>query len=332
MDSTNAISHQSAVHGTLFQSMNVVSRVTALLSALASISSMIRCGSNDQENVGSHLRKGSFMRWLIFCTVALLAMNVSAIGQEMFDINPVFQIGERLQYKVKWGFLRLGTVTICTGRDTSCANPALFKLTMVVQSNPDLRAVWIWEYNESIMDGSALLSRRFLSKQVSGDDGIQVRLSYDVQRRVVTYVQQELYTGKLMMADTLRDVPPYVEGPSLFFLARCLARTRRSLSVPTCVDGKMSSTLLDFTLPTEDIEVDAIPHPVRVRKYIGAAQWQGGAAGLTGSFAGWVSDDEAAVPLKAEMKVLLGSIHVELEKWDRVGWIPPKGLHASNNN
>ncbi len=132
------------------------------------------------------------------------------------------------------------------------------------------------------------------------------------------------------MSDTLRNAPPYVEGPSLFALARCLSHSRKVLSVPTLVNGKVSATDLDFTQSREEVEVDAIDHPVWTQKYTGTAQWTGGAAGLSGDFTGWVSDDDAAVPIKAEMKVILGSIHVELEQWDRAGWTPPVQMQTAH--
>ena len=44
---------------------------------------------------------------------------------------------------------------------------------------------------------------------------------------------------------------------------------------------------------------------------------------LVVTFQGFFSDDEAAVPIRAEAKVIVGSIVVELEEWERPGWIPP---------
>jgi hypothetical protein len=48
-----------------------------------------------------------------------------------------------------------------------------------------------------------------------------------------------------------------------------------------------------------------------------------GVFGMTGEFTGWFSDDEAAVPIKGELKVLLGTVTVELIGWKRSGWSPP---------
>jgi hypothetical protein len=43
---------------------------------------------------------------------------------------------------------------------------------------------------------------------------------------------------------------------------------------------------------------------------------------MSGEFHGWVTDDDAAVILKAEVKILLGSVRIELESYERTGWSP----------
>jgi hypothetical protein len=89
------------------------------------------------------------------------------------------------------------------------------------------------------------------------------------------------------------------------------------------VNGEIKNTILDFTGPTEDIKISAWPFPVRTRKYTGTADWEGGTSqGLSGRFTGWVSEDFAAVIIRAEMKVILGSVRIELESWERPDWTP----------
>jgi len=270
------------------------------------------------------------MKRLSLVGLVLMVVSGITICQEPGGLSPVFQPGEMLQYEVKWGFLRLGTITVRTLRDSTCSDPTVFKLTIKVESNPDLKFVWIWEYNESLMDAVRLCSRQFRGKHINGEDGLDLNLSYDAARKVAAYSEKDLNSGACVKADTLRNVPPYVEGPSLFFFTRCQSQVGNVLNVPTLVNGQLSTTALDFTGPIEFIEFDAIDQPVRARKYTGSAKWKGGAAGLSGDFAGWISDDEAAVPIRAEMGVILGSIRVELEQWIRGGWAPPIGLQVSD--
>jgi hypothetical protein len=49
-----------------------------------------------------------------------------------------------------------------------------------------------------------------------------------------------------------------------------------------------------------------------------------GIFGLSGEFEGWFSNDEARVPILAKMKVLIGSVTIELMSWKRKGWAPPR--------
>ena len=47
---------------------------------------------------------------------------------------------------------------------------------------------------------------------------------------------------------------------------------------------------------------------------------------LHGRVVGSTSDDDAAVPIVANMKVIIGSVRLELKRWNRPGWVPPSAL------
>jgi hypothetical protein len=266
---------------------------------------------------------------MIYCLLTL-ALASSVWAQVPPSISPVFHAGEVLQYKVKWGFVRLGTVTLLTLRDSTCERASDFKIIMKVESNPDLGFVHIREYNESLMDAVRLMSRRFKGRHRNGDDCIAIQSSYDPNARVATSSSVNMTDGKVLQNDTLRGVEPFVDGPSLLVSTRCAATRGGKSIVPTMVNGKIKATIIDFAGFFEEIEIDAFDQPIRTQVYTGSAQWTGGtSAGLSGDFTGWVSDDGAAIPIRAEMRVLLGSITIELEQWARRGWLPPTGARAS---
>ena len=264
------------------------------------------------------------------CVCNLLLAVLGAIGYAQNLVNPVFQHGEELRYKVKWNFLRLGTITIRTLHDSTCTRPEEYKIIMKVESNPDLHFVWIREFNESLLDTRKLISLRFHALHRNGDDLLRIQQGYDTTCRVATFELSDLNTHTVLRSDTLREVSPFVEGPSLFMVTRCLSRRAEFSSVPTMVDGRIAPTDLNFLRTTEELEVGAMGIPVRVRKFLGVAHWKGGSeAGMSGEFTGWITDDEAAVPVKADMKVMLGSVRLELESWCRPGWLLPTDLRAS---
>ena len=266
------------------------------------------------------------MKRMMLCGLMMMALSGPASAGEPTLFNRVFQPGEELRYKAKWKFIRLGTVIVRTLRDHNSEDPQDFKVVMQVESNPDLAFLWIREWNESLMDPATLSSKRFRGKHRNGDSYVDIRQSYDRQRRTAVYTESDGNTGTIVSSDTLNNVDSYVEGPSLFFYTRCISHSIGVKRVPTLVKGRIAATELSFGGDYEEVEIGAVDHPVRTRRYQGHAEWTGGSsAGVTGEFTGWISDDEAAVPIAAEMKVLIGSIRLELEQWIRPGWSPPAG-------
>lgn len=261
----------------------------------------------------------------LFCAV----LTVPLMAQEQSPRDPIFLAGEELRYKVKWGFLRLGTIVIRTLPDTTHTDGSGYRVTMDVKSNPDLGVIRITEYNESLIDAATHMSRRFHAWHFRDEHFVRLRTSYDRTRRIAT--RSESVGGTVLRADTLTDVGPYVEGPSLFAYTRYLARSGGTSRVPTMVNGKLAATIIHFTNTVELLDIESIGQPVRARKYVGTAEWTGGTtAGMSGDFTGWITDDDAAIPVSAKMKVILGSISVELEAWNRPGWSPPTSLITSS--
>ncbi len=260
------------------------------------------------------------MRRIIVNSFSLLLISSSILAQEA---RTVFQHGEELQYKVKWSFFRIGTIIIRTQRDTSSAESTQYRVVMIVESNPDLFFVKVHDYNESLMSTTNIMSKIFSGKHCNGNNCHEIHFTYDeVQRRV--FYSETSAKEKLARTDTLNNAPPYVDGASLFFFTRVQSHSGKVLNVPTMASGEIRNTMLDFTGPIEDIEIGASNFPIRTQRYTGVADWKGGtSAGLTGEFTGWISDDSAAIPIQAEMKVFLGSVRLELEKWHRPGWVPP---------
>jgi hypothetical protein len=116
------------------------------------------------------------------------------------------------------------------------------------------------------------------------------------------------------------------DGLSLFYFAREHALEKRQARIPTFVDTNEVTTNINFGIEHEEEEIDAVKYPIDVMKLDGRADFVG-VFGLTGGFEGVFSNDVAGIPITARMKVILGSVKVELKSWKRDNWIPPK---ASN--
>ena len=253
----------------------------------------------------------------------LIVWCVQLHSQTAPSVSPIFSVGEELDYAVRWKFLRLGTITIRTLSDSSSPHHERVRVVMRVESSPRIPFIFLWEYNEAVMDAVRLHSLRYSAIHVLNDKEKRLHHTFHEQERTVTTECLDVSTQEVER-HAVHDVDWYVEGTSLFFLARDAARRGATVTAPTVVAGSVSDTRLHFAPTTENISIDAWDHPVCVRRFSGEAGWTGAtAAGMSGEFTGWVSADEASVVLRAEVTISLGSITIELEKWNRKDWTPP---------
>lgn len=271
------------------------------------------------------------MRRAAVVTLAVLTVAGTGYGAGPTRNPRVFSAGEELRYAVRWQFLRLGTLIVRTECDSTSRTSLEARVSLEVESNPDLGFISLREFNQSTMNTATLYSTGFSARHTNGDESTTISRTYDPVRGVMTYAVADARTRRPMVVDTVRQCGPYVEGPSLLFHTRAIGRSLGEFNVPTCVNEKVSNTVLNFSGEIEEVEIDAVRNPVRTRYFTGYAEWTGAStAGVSGAFAGWLSDDEASVPIRAELQVILGSITLELESWRRPGWIPPTGLTAEN--
>ncbi|MDT3695051.1 MAG: DUF3108 domain-containing protein [Ignavibacterium sp.] len=233
--------------------------------------------------------------------------------------NGIFYPSETLVYKVKWTFLRIGTITIKTIPYEG--NADCIKVSMLVESNPSIPFVDIREYNESVIDRESLMSNSFYGFYRNGSDEVKYTTEYDKESKTSVSKVFDVTNHRLIDSVKINKCPRYLDGPSLFFFTRANSKQIKVMNVPTIIESKIENTKLIFTGNKEEIEIDALDYPVMSNQYFGFADWEGGTSqNLSGEFMGWISNDEAAIPLYAEVKVLLGSLKIELESWNRGNW------------
>jgi hypothetical protein len=237
-------------------------------------------------------------------------------------------VGEELRYSVKWKFLRLGTIIMTTASDTTGTSPDLVQVLMDVRSSAGIPVVVLREQNQAVMDMARMRSVRFQATHDLNGHRQSIRHAFTPEERAV-FTELVDDEAAAPVQKLLENVDEYVEGVTLFYYARDAARRGGTHTVSTLVNQELSRTEITISPRTEEIELDVVDYPVRARRLYGKAEWTGGAAGVTGAFMGWVSDDDAAVMLRAELEIFLGSIDIELEQWRRIGWQPPSPVTAS---
>jgi hypothetical protein len=253
--------------------------------------------------------------------LVIVGTTIPAVSQPAVR-SSVFMPGETLQYKVKWGFFRLGTVLI-TQQQCDSTMPGTCLLSMSVHSASGLPFISVHFVNRSFKSPHALWVLE--ETIITGEDSTDL-----------TTYWQDTTTNMLFCKKTTRGCErssldsSHIEGAcfdalGLFMMARLYAASNQTIALPTLNEFAVKETEINCTNNVEELEVAACDTPVRCRRIEGNAKWVGNSfAGMKGPFTGWVSDDEASIPLRAELKIFLGSIVLELESTNRSDWGPRK--------
>jgi hypothetical protein len=235
--------------------------------------------------------------------------------------------GEELLYEVSWWIVKLGTIrmrVMDAGEDSTGARPVVHADVDTYEHLPfaSLHAV-----SETMMD-EACYSVSSVNISQNGDAWNTIRYNYDsAQGRLFvergTTPDRDSRQFSVKTVDTVNIDGRFQDGLSIFYFARANLLARAGMSVPTVVEGAEGRTVLHFPGERTSEEIDAVDYPIDVIAFRGVAEFSG-IYGLSGDFEGWFSNDDARVPIKASMQVMLGSIDVELIGWHRDGWTPPR--------
>jgi len=234
----------------------------------------------------------------------------------------IFAPGERLQYKVKWLFFRLGTIVVTTERLPDTVGKYL--ATIILDSNPDLFFISIHNRYEAVVNVEPVRCDLLRAMEVDGSDTLVTGYVFvDSLKRI--YMHQRLLPADSLIRTEVRDiVNRFFDGASLFFFARTMIHHDSTIAVPTLVEFDMFQTHMTFTRIPVLASIGALDDPIETLEVSGRAEFEGKTfGGFSGDFKGWFSNDHAAVPIRAEMSITLGTVDVELEQWSRPGWTPP---------
>jgi hypothetical protein len=259
----------------------------------------------------------SLVRTLVVIGVALIT-TFSSSAQDPSFLFP----GEELTYRVSYLNITLGTIRTVTEQTTTLNGQKAYKVKVFIDSHPSIPFVSLHSVYESWMDATATYSMQFVANTEVDNK------QWEVDKYLFDYSNKKLLMEKYRDSKIVKsrwfDIKKrYNDGSSLLFAARSLLLSKKSLRMPTVIMEDTVNTVVNFNGKQEPVSIDAVQYPIKSVYLNGEANWTG-IYGLSGRFEGWFSDDEARIPVKAKMKVYVGSVTIELQKWRRGSWQPPK--------
>ena len=220
--------------------------------------------------------------------------------------KPRWKVGEELVYKVKWAFVRLGTLKTVISDTLTMDNERVYHVRVFVDSNPTLffvnhHAVYETYFNDDL--------KVFLFRCNEKIDGVtyEARYRFDYSDSLVHVTM----TNKEDPTKRIKRITPFhyrlLDGTSLLYYARKNVCHSKTDTIHYIAEGKDELSILRFMGPKGTVKIKALKKP-SAACYLEGNALGGGIAGLHGEFKGWFAHDEQAPPLKAKMKVFIGSV------------------------
>lgn len=228
-------------------------------------------------------------------------------------------VGEDLTYVVKYAFFNLGEVRFKVLEKTKINNKPVYKTAAYIDSYPDLPFVSLHQIYESYID-STLFPLKFFAR-IFRDDTVFVEYNF-IKNSKVEMKKGKYGSSKLLIDSTAKIKHRVQDGLSILFFTRMNFGEHKTDSIRCFVNEKEEITVLNFYNESEPILIDAVEYEIDCVRLNGKTDFVS-VYGLTGDFEGWFSNDSSSVPIRATMNVIIGSVNLELIKWNEKLWNPP---------
>jgi hypothetical protein len=280
-----------------------------------------RFGVLCSNNATAKITAGIIAKITAGITTMLLCITLFCIPTR--SLAQMIQPGEVLEYEVSYLGIVLGTVKMTVERMDTANGTNVVKAKANIDTAPGIPFVAFHSIFETWMDPSAQFSQRFKSSAKEKDSWEYTRYDF-LHPEGKIHIEEGTKNVKEKETDIITQ-KRWSDGLSLFFFAREFVKSGRYVNVPTAIMSDTSRTLINFRdTQRENISVSGVKYPVKTVYFKGEAKWKG-IYGLEGNFEGWFSDDDARIPIRAKMKVIVGKVDITLVRWKRAGWNPPQG-------
>jgi len=258
------------------------------------------------------------MKYLI---ISIFAAFCAILPLQELNAQSFIPDGEELTYEVSFMGIKLGSIKMVYEGQMDYNGGDVSKFKAYIQSYDGIPFVDLYVIFESWLDPSLKFSNKFASTTKESGSWIYEQILFDYPNKNLEI--KEWKDKELVKTTNINTARKWSDGMGLFYIARKLVHSGKNVSIPTVINRDTVHTSIYFVGDKEKVDIDAVSYPVRTVYFHGNANWTG-VYGMTGKFEGWFSDDDARVPIKAKMKVYVGSVEIELKHWKRKGWGPPK--------
>ena len=244
-----------------------------------------------------------------------------SIGIPIVSEKEMF-VGEEINYVVSYSFLKLGEVRLRVVNKGEYQGKTVYNTIAHIDSYSGIPFVNLHQIYESKVN-SDYYSEYFKGLVKTKEFTTYTEYYFDYKDHKIRVKKGSVLPAELWTDSTTTAENMFHDGLSIFYYARMNNGQNKSVKVPCFVTEEKVFTKINFYDRIEKISIDAVDHDIACTYLDGDTDFIS-VFGLTGRFEGWFSNDKAAVPILAKMKVIIGNVNLELKSWKRPGWTPPK--------
>lgn len=222
-----------------------------------------------------------------------------------------------LRYSVRWSFVRLGSIAL-RQRCAPIADGSAALVTLAARFASGLPFIEMNVRDRSLLDAEDPRCREFIVRKEHEPASVK-KYTYDRNSRMLALEITE--AGQPAVRRQREERRDFYYALGVIMLLRGLAGTGRQVTIPMLRDFEIEHSNADCPREIEDIGVSASDDDIPARRISLRSSWEDeSVGGLGGDIDLRCSADAAAIPLRAEMELTLGSIVIELESCKRPGW------------
>jgi hypothetical protein len=229
-----------------------------------------------------------------------------------------------MTFEASYLFFKIGSVRFQVLGKTEYDSVPAYRLRAYIDSYSGVPFVNFHAVYDTYADAKTLFCFLNSRSQKDGDNWVSTTTYFDFNRKNIRWEQTR--EGKTVREVDLPMNSDYTNGVSFVYYVRRICEyaqgKQMKLDVPIIDDTVQSSVNLTINEKREPCEVTAFEFPVDAYRLSGHVNFVG-TFGISGDFDGWMAAGFPAVPLKADVKVLLGSVVVQLKEIKRENWTPP---------
>jgi hypothetical protein len=251
-----------------------------------------------------------------FCLLICLFLPLSHSNSQPLESSSFkWIVGEELTYKVKWTFIKLGELKLKILKKDTMNHRPVYHCRINVNSRPGLPFISIHDTWESYVDSAYFYSHHFEAYEKEGSHLIYTLYRYDLKKKQVEVrVEKHKDSEKEILLDSLVSLTSEIhDGLSMLYYARGFVKKKQDSKLNIIINTDFVTTDINFSATRDEIDFNF--QKLNCFYLDGRLRFVG-VAGIKDDFKGWFSPDQQSIPIRAKMKAFIGSVGIELIRWN----------------